>query len=62
MLLVFVGIFALAVFGIVAGLRTLTGSAKETKEDSMPQTFSRIAYVVLIILMFGICAGFLGAA
>ena len=31
------------------------------KGDPMPQTLQRIAYVALIVLMFGICAGAFGA-
>lgn len=43
-------------------LRTTTGTInRATQEDIMPDTFRRIAYVALIILMFGVAAGVLGA-
>ncbi len=32
------------------------------KEDTMPATFHTIAYVLLIVLMFGVATGWLGAA
>ena len=32
------------------------------KEDSMPATFHTIAYVLLIVLMFGVATGWMGAA
>jgi len=38
-----------------------SASATAHKGDPMPQTLQRIAYVALIVLMFGICAGAFGA-
>lgn len=32
------------------------------KDDTMPATFHTIAYVLLIVLMFGVATGWLGAA
>jgi cell division protein FtsX len=32
------------------------------KVDTMPATFQTIAYVLLIVLMFGVATGWLGAA
>ena len=32
------------------------------REDTMPKTFSMIAYILLILLMVGISLGWLGAA
>ena len=39
-----------------------TSRATRKKEDTMPATFHMIAYVLLIILMFGVVTGWLGAA
>ncbi len=36
--------------------------ALRKKEDTMPATFHTIAYVLLIVLMFGVATGWLGAA
>ncbi len=38
------------------------GPALRKKEDTMPATFHTIAYVLLIVLMFGVATGWLGAA
>ncbi len=42
--------------------RSATRPARPHKEDTMPATFQTIAYVVLIVLMFGVATGWLGAA
>lgn len=51
---IMLGIIATVVFGRSA-------TAGNSKGDSMPQTVQRVAYIALIVLMFGICAGAFGA-
>ena len=58
-------VIAFIVIAIIA-VTTIVGAAKTVKHasdtgDWMPDTFQRIAYVLLIVLMFGICTGLLGA-
>lgn len=36
--------------------------AQPTKEDTVPDTVRTIAFIVLVILLFGVTSGFLGAA
>jgi len=59
-------IILMALFGIaIIAVSTMIGTVKTMKQtaegDWMPDTFQRIAYVLLIVLMFGICTGWLGA-
>jgi len=57
--------FALFVIAVTAVTVMWTAIVKIRTEpstgDTMPETFKRISYVLLIVLMFGICTGFLGA-
>ena len=52
---------AIAVSSVMMMLRSFGPNRPASKEDTMPKTFSTIAYVLLIILMFGIASGLLGA-
>ena len=62
LLLFFITIIAVAVLGIVNIIGKATApSSSPTQEDTMPETFQRIAYVALIVLMFGVVSGWLGA-
>lgn len=36
--------------------------AQSVKEDTVPETVRTIAFIVLVILLFGVTSGFLGAA
>ena len=58
LLLAFVVIAVIAVTSLLNAVKTVQGP---NKGDTMPQTFQRIAYVLLIVFMFGICTGWLGA-
>ena len=63
LLLFFVTIIAVAALGVVKMARDITtASTSLTQEDKMPETIQRIAYVALIILMFGVVSGWLGAS
>lgn len=48
-----------AVLGTMQAAASLT---RPKQEDTMPVTFQKIAYVVLIVLMLGVSAGWFGAA
>ncbi|SEW25006.1 hypothetical protein SAMN04488515_1836 [Cognatiyoonia koreensis] len=54
-------IMLVIVIGAVAGTaKSVTASAQSALGDNMPKTFQRVAYVVLILLMFGVVTGWLG--
>ena len=53
---------ALAVSSVITVLRSFAPERAGPKGDTMPKTFSTIAYVLLIVLMFGVVTGWLGAA
>ncbi len=44
---------------VVARLVAKPTSASEAKEDTMPDTFKTVAYVLLLMLMVGITTGLL---
>lgn len=56
----------IAAIGVLA--MTLIGGMQRAAETAMgeyrkmPETFKRVAYVVLIVLLFGLASGWLGAA
>lgn len=65
LLLLFVALIPLVIGGLVvlAILRWFKGPApKAIKEDTVPETVRTIAFIVLVILLFGVTSGFLGAA
>lgn len=58
-------LIAAVLIAFSAALGTMQAVASLTRpkqEDTMPVTFQKIAYVVLIVLMLGVSAGWLGAA
>lgn len=63
LLFALIGIALLAVSTVLGAVQKIGQPAQTgaTSGDSMPDTFQRIAYVLLIVLMFGICTGWLGA-
>lgn len=53
----------LIAFTAVLGTMQMVGSrTTSSQEDRMPATFQKIAYVLLIVLMFGVTTGWLGAS
>jgi hypothetical protein len=56
--------FLLGGFVLWAVLRWFNGpiAKRKKKEDKVPETVRTIAFVVLVILLFGVTSGFLGAA
>jgi len=61
--LILIALVALCLVVAVTSVMALFGRAMATgdakKDDTMPDTFKTVAYVLLIILMFGITAGWL---
>lgn len=56
-------LLVIALLAINTLARTVQHIAQPSKTgDTLPMTFQRIAYVLLILLMFGIAFGWLGAA
>lgn len=55
---------AIALASVMVALRHAGEVVSATARDitTMPDTFRTIAYALLVILMFGVCAGWLGAA
>ncbi|KJZ19697.1 hypothetical protein [Loktanella sp. S4079] len=55
---------AIAVTGLIiaSALRATTEWVQGKEENQMPQTFKRISYIVLVILMIGVTSGMLGAS
>ncbi len=58
----FVAVIAVAVLSLFATIQAVARVATGKDEDTMPETFKRIAYGVLVILMLGVASGLLGAA
>ena len=51
---------AVVAFILLNTVALISAAGKASKGDNMPQTVQKIAYVALIVLMFGICAGAFG--
>ncbi len=61
-LILLLALFVIAIIAVTSMLNAVKAIQRPAPMgDSMPDTFQRIAYVLLILLMFGICAGWLGA-
>ena len=57
----FLVILAIGAIAVLAALRWVSGPASRPEEGKMPESFRTIAYIVLIVLMFGVTSGALGA-
>jgi hypothetical protein len=62
LLVAFVAVVAIAILAVLGTMQTVARVAIGKDEDTMPDTFKRIAYVVLVVLMLGVASGWLGAA
>ncbi|MBQ2261190.1 MAG: hypothetical protein II336_07485 [Loktanella sp.] len=62
LLVMFVSVIAVGFLAVMGTLRAITGPAAEKDEEPMPAPFRRISYTVLIVLMFGVTTGWLGAS
>ena len=66
-LILFLLLFASAILAIMAVLAFLNPAGRSSaaglpikKEDTMPDTFRTVAYVLLLVLMVGVATGWLG--
>ena len=62
-LIAFAFLLACLVIGVAAimiAVRAFGSAAPATERDTMPETFQRAAYVMLIVLLFGVTSGWLG--
>ncbi|WP_439154765.1 hypothetical protein [Yoonia sp.] len=62
LLILLVAAVLIAIAAMVGTIQAMTLPPTATQEDRMPATFQKIAYAVLILLMLGVSAGWLGAA
>jgi len=60
-ILLLIVVMVMAIGAVVNMAKSVQTSANLALGDNMPKTFQRIAYVVLILLMFGVVTGWLGA-
>lgn len=61
--LIFIALVALAIVIAITSVMALfairSATTSKPKEDTMPDTFKTAAYVLLLLLMFGITTGWL---
>ena len=62
LVLLLVAAVALALVAVMVAVRIASPQSDGAPGESMPKSFTTIAYVLLILLMFGVTSGFLGAA
>ena len=62
LLIVFLLIFAAAALLLLGVLRWVNGPAATRSETTVADNFRTMAYLVLVVLMFGVTSGILGAA
>lgn len=62
LLMCFLAVLGMACLALMGGLRVFGGETVQKEEAPMSAVVRRIAYGVLIILMTGVAAGWLGAA
>lgn len=56
---IFIGL-VLVIGAVANAAKSVTASAQTALGENMPKSFQRIAYVMLILLMFGVVTGWLG--
>lgn len=59
LLLFVVAIVCLVTIAVMTG-RAALGVARPMAEDEVPKTMQRVAYIALVILLFGLTTGWLG--
>lgn len=62
LLILFVAAVLIAFTAVLGTMQAVASVARPKQEDGMPTTFQKIAYLLLIALMLGVSAGWLGAA
>ncbi|MFT7106556.1 MAG: cell division protein FtsX [Yoonia sp.] len=62
LLVAFVAVAAIAITGLIRTIQDVTAGSVGKDDDMMPAKFRRITYVLLVVLLFGVTSGWLGAA
>lgn len=62
LLVAFVAIVAIAITAVVGTIAAIAQTSAGKDTDDMPARFQRITYVLLVVLLFGVTTGWLGAA
>ena len=62
LLVAFVAVAAIAITGLIRTIQDVTAGGFGKDDDMMPAKFRRITYVLLVVLLFGVTSGWLGAA
>lgn len=60
LVIAFIAVLAIAFIAVLGTMQTVARVAVGKDEDNMPQTFKRIAYGALVILLIGLSTGWLG--
>ena len=61
LLVAFVAVAAIAITGLIRTIQDVTAGGVGKDDDMMPAKFRRITYVLLVVLLFGVTSGWLGA-
>lgn len=62
LLAAFVAVVAIAIVALLGTMQAIGQVATAKDENTMPATFKRISYVVLIVLLLGVTSGWIGGA
>ena len=62
LLVAFVAVAAIAITGLIRTIQDVTAGGVGEDDNMMPAKFRRITYVLLVVLLFGVTSGWLGAA
>ncbi|MFT6074889.1 MAG: cell division protein FtsX [Yoonia sp.] len=62
LLVAFVAVAAIVITGLIRTIQDITAGGAGKDDDMMPAKFRRITYVLLVVLLFGVTSGWLGAA
>ncbi|MDP5084321.1 MAG: hypothetical protein NWQ23_02795 [Yoonia sp.] len=62
LLVAFVAVVVVAITALLGTLLAVGRTATGKDEEIMPAKFRRITYVLLVVLLFGVTSGWLGAA
>jgi cell division protein FtsX len=62
LLMAFVAVVAIAITALLRTIQDVTDAGVGKDDNIMPAKFRRITYVLLVVLLFGVTTGWLGAA
>ena len=61
LLVAFVAVVAIAITALLGTIAAISLATAGKDTDDMPAKFQRITYVLLVVLLFGVTTGWLGA-